>query len=1252
MKNNIQILLFVLTILFFATAVTVKNAININDILDIETKNLSNIIRNNEDQIDEIFQDSIASKTFANSERYPLQVQEIAKKTRKENIYLFLFKNSKPIFWSTNIYVPDTDAGLKEGTSFISADNYSFLVKKKKITEELNLLALVPIERQFNKDYIPDPDRSFFGEINETHLQIADFRDQDDIKNIYTKDNKYLFSVKLKNGKYDNIYLKIQLFCWVLGTICIIILITNICTQIARSGRPFISIITIITTFIIIRIVDLETNWLSQISNYKLFSQHSFTLNYITPNLWSFLINSIALFWILRYILYIKKYIPTPEILKNRYTKSVIYLTILVSIYFIYDYLFGEIAQLITQSSLSTEDLITVFFEKEFTVFHLIIYSLIIFSVLLICDIIYNISKILNFKVTTNLNIQLLSLVIALFISGIYEDFSLTNILIGLLIMMRTFDDSIIKYNSIYTHIITILIISSITTFKYAEALNNNNEQNMKLLLLNLETDEDVETISQFKEIESRLKFDNQLKRLIQIGSTNPNFKVIDNYLKKNYLSSYFFNYELTASYFYNGTSLQNSLTISPLIEFREKLIYNAVKVNNTNSFYKAKIGFKNFSYFTLASSGDNHGNSFSVILNLRNQNNKVITQLPFLRSYIHQDNIKSKFIDDYNYAIYKNGVLIDQNGNFTYPGKDPYALEKTKEYFTNNDFNDYQHIIYKPDAKTTLIVSKPIQSYWQFITVLSIAFLYLYVIINIIRLTNHLSPIFLKKDMTLIKVYLRMRYMIAQIRYSSRIQSLVISSVLIAIIISGVISFYSIKIQTEIKRNDQKINHIADIASNLQNIVSQDTTGNYLSALHKIMKTTTEVSVTNFNLYDRQGKLFFTTQPSLYNHNIISSYINPDAFLDMNVLKKSETLFDEQIIDFHFQSAYATIKDGNFRPVAYLGIPYFNHQEIENQNINILFKTILNIYTIILIIFAFLSLYISNKITEPLQMIRKKLSQTNISDKPNESLYWEKDDEIGLLVKEYNYMLVKLEDHSKQLRNAERESVWREMAQQVAHEIKNPLTPMKLGIQQLTRSFNDNDSRFPERFKKISDSFIEQIEALSNIASEFSAFAKLPETNYVVLNLIEKVNKSMHVYNHMPNVFIEMINETECADNIKVFGDRDQIIRTFNNLIKNAIEATLGRRKPKIKIYLKTYDEHNVLVEVQDNGFGIPEEAIPKIFKPNFTTKSSGTGLGLAFVKQTIVGMGGTISYRTYLNRGTTFFLIIPLYKGPKKMI
>jgi len=422
------------------------------------------------------------------------------------------------------------------------------------------------------------------------------------------------------------------------------------------------------------------------------------------------------------------------------------------------------------------------------------------------------------------------------------------------------------------------------------------------------------------------------------------------------------------------------------------------------------------------------------------------------------------------------------------------------------------------------------------------------------------------------------------------------------------------------------------------------DNSNNQIEYLHHVMSGLNDVVVTDFNLYDNNGKLFYTTQPKIYEQHLISTFMNPNALIELNVLKKTETQTEESIADIEFESVYASIKNSNFNTIAYVSIPYYNSKEIDDESQNILLNTIFNIYTIIIIVFAFLSIYIANKITEPLQLIRKKITSTNLDEKLNEPLYWEKNDEIGLLIKDYNYMLIKLEENAKQLRNAERESAWREMAKQVAHEIKNPLTPMKLGIQQLSRSFHENDPRLKERFEKVTNSFIEQINALAHIANEFSAFAKLPDTNLMPVNLIQEISQSIEVYKHSTNTYIDFDNNTN-SDTVIILADRDQTLRAFNNLIKNAIEATLSKRKHRILISVNNIDSNWIKIAIEDNGDGIAAEQRNNIFKPNFTTKSSGTGLGLAFVKQTVDGMGGRIYFETQLNIGTTFFIELPLF-------
>jgi nitrogen fixation/metabolism regulation signal transduction histidine kinase len=237
--------------------------------------------------------------------------------------------------------------------------------------------------------------------------------------------------------------------------------------------------------------------------------------------------------------------------------------------------------------------------------------------------------------------------------------------------------------------------------------------------------------------------------------------------------------------------------------------------------------------------------------------------------------------------------------------------------------------------------------------------------------------------------------------------------------------------------------------------------------------------------------------------------------------------------------------------------------------------------------------------------------------------------------------MIAALEESAQKLAISERETAWREMAQQVAHEIKNPLTPLKLGIQLLERSWREKDPNFDEKFERFNKSFIEQIESLAHIASEFSSFAKMPEAVFERVNVKEIIEQSIVLYRQSDHTSIILEEMSGIEPLIK--GDKDQLLRCFNNLIKNSIEARYEKRRSIIRIVIYCR-EGFVYIEVKDNGAGIPEDLGQKIFTPNFTTKTSGTGLGLAFVKQTIESMGGVIRFKTVPGIGTTFFISIPL--------
>jgi nitrogen fixation/metabolism regulation signal transduction histidine kinase len=302
--------------------------------------------------------------------------------------------------------------------------------------------------------------------------------------------------------------------------------------------------------------------------------------------------------------------------------------------------------------------------------------------------------------------------------------------------------------------------------------------------------------------------------------------------------------------------------------------------------------------------------------------------------------------------------------------------------------------------------------------------------------------------------------------------------------------------------------------------------------------------------------------------------------------------------------------------------------------------STIMNIFTAIFLCFLVFSYFASRILTVPLRLITQKIQKTTLHDY-NEPLEWESDDEIGLLVNEYNRMLVKLEESKQALSRSEKESAWREMAQQVAHEIKNPLTPMKLTLQHLQRTLlNGNGSLNKNSAEKSFITLLDQVDTLNDIATSFSAFAKMPTPKEEVFEIGAVVRKTIELYSNDSDVEISTdIAPGECY----VKGDQQLMSRIFTNLIINGIQSVPNGRRPHIFIGLQK-NVHNILVEIRDNGVGIPENIRNKIFIPNFSTKYAGSGIGLAVAKRGVEHAGGIIWFESEESKGTSFFIQLPL--------
>ncbi|PLX17876.1 MAG: sensor histidine kinase, partial [Marinilabiliales bacterium] len=397
-----------------------------------------------------------------------------------------------------------------------------------------------------------------------------------------------------------------------------------------------------------------------------------------------------------------------------------------------------------------------------------------------------------------------------------------------------------------------------------------------------------------------------------------------------------------------------------------------------------------------------------------------------------------------------------------------------------------------------------------------------------------------------------------------------------------------------------------------------------------------------DINLHDVKGNLLASSRSQIFEKGLMGNKMDIDAYKEMVIHKSGKFIHKESIGKLSYYSAYVPFKNDENELLAYLNLPYFTKQSELRKEIYTIVVAVVNIYFFLILLSIVVAIFVSNNITKPLELIQERFRAIDLG-KQNEPIAYNSNDEIGSLIREYNRMVSELSDNAEKLAKSERESAWREMAKQIAHEIKNPLTPMKLSVQYLQKAWKDEIPDFDKRLEKFSNSLISQINNLSSIATEFSNFAKMPRARAEEVNIIAKLSDSINLLESTENVQFE--TDFKGIEELYVFADKEQVLIVFSNLIQNGIQAVPKGREAVIKIKAEEIKD-NVKISITDNGSGVPEELKDKLFIPNFTTKSSGMGLGLAIVKNIIVNAGGEIWYETQMDVGTTFYVTFPVYK------
>lgn len=387
--------------------------------------------------------------------------------------------------------------------------------------------------------------------------------------------------------------------------------------------------------------------------------------------------------------------------------------------------------------------------------------------------------------------------------------------------------------------------------------------------------------------------------------------------------------------------------------------------------------------------------------------------------------------------------------------------------------------------------------------------------------------------------------------------------------------------------------------------------------------------------IYDLNGNYVLSNKTK----NLVAQKKIPDDILQK--IKSEDKRLDikshDEKLKTHLSSSYLLLKNNMLEPIAVVFFPFYHNDDAYLDIFNKYLQYIILVNLFLILLSAWLSWIISKNLTKTISKISELINRTTLFGKDMKPIQYYNNDELSGLVKSYNKMIYQIEDQKQLLAFREKEAAWREMAKQVAHEVKNPLTPMKLTIQNFERKFDKNDPDIENKVKQLSRSLVDQIDVVATVASAFSEFAKLPEKNDENFNLSHELKDLVRVFNDDNNIFLHINKDT-----IPVKMDKVYLSRIFTNLITNAKQAITENRKSIINIDVEHFNK-KVTITVDDNGIGIPKEQLEQIFEPNFTTKNSGMGLGLTMVRKMIEEYKGEISVKSELGKGTKFTIILP---------
>ncbi len=1152
-------------------------------------------------------------------------------------------------FWSDQSSVlPDSFLLKPDGNYFANLSNGQYEIIKHSYNEmlpyPLTVLALIPIRWQYfistenlKPAFVGFPSAENRVRItsNPTLFPVRDREGQ----NLF-----YLIKTESYHPAKYSLFLLLVVFT---GVLLLMVIIHNLAHAIAENYNRLAGIIFLVLTILCFRIITYYFPGIFHFRQYELFDPTIYSTNFILRSLGDLLINALLFCWI---VIFIQQEIgeyrfPVFRVFSKRALVIIATMTVLVTTTF----LFADIVQSLVADARISFNVTNFFSLTIFSFVGFIILAALALSYFIFTQVILRLIRgylegnllIISITVATigladitmHSKTQLVELDIYVLLWLLcYLWLMIRNMITGLRFRLNI--SEIMFWLFIFSGSISVIIIfenkkrelieRKVVAERLAEQTDPSNERMLSMSLIYFENDLMERQFDRFRNpVENHYLKDSLI---------NSNFS--------GYLSKYdtkIYTYDSAEKPLYNQVSASYD-TLNTIFKLQGK----PASIPNLKYYEKA---YNKFSYIYKKEIKDNAGKMTGYLfVQAEPRSYKSEGLAPQLTQ--QRKEYLPEYSPVYSYAIYNDNELVTYYNNYPFPTEldDSLIPRRDFEQRKNNGYDELWHLV--SDGKIIVIAKKD-----NFLIEAITLFSWLFCAFLILVALFWVSAVLIQT-----RLHWQQLKSFLQFNIRTQIQTTIIFVSLFLFLVIGVSTIFFL-INRYNRNNQDRLSAslkviTGEIATRLTSFQSAANVSNPVKQMPRgdldiIINNVAEIHNADINLYDINGSLIVSSNPFIYTKGMLSDQMNPVAYYYMNRLSSIEFFNQEKMGGISFQSIYCPLRLGKSASTAYINIPSFNTEDELNDEISRFLVTIINLNVFIFLIAGTIAVFLTNRITTSFSLISEKMRQVNLS-KTNELIEWKKNDEIGGLIREYNKMVAKLVESASALAKSERESAWREMARQVAHEIKNPLTPMKLSIQYLQKANTSDAPNVKELTASVAKTLVEQIDHLSKIASDFSQFAHIGNPQNEVLDLHEMLSSLTSLYKTMENVLFKWVPVHE---KVFVYADKTQLNRLFTNLLQNALEACHNQHTCVISLSEEMI-EGNILVRISDNGEGIPEQMRSKIFIPNFTTKSSGTGLGLAMSKTIVEQAKGRIWFETAENGGTTFFVELPVHEEATALV